>query len=192
MAVCPPPAGTAAASSHHCHLARPQLVLPVVSYGCEVWGAQHQHFTERAYFDTNPGEAVHLAFLRWYTGASPKALMCLILAGPTSCRCSSTGCRVPAALEQAGHSRPRLLAGSSGLRGECADVAGGQQQLLGRWACLPPAPPGHRATPQLWTKTFEPAVAEANMSAITAHNWDCLSRHALCRDLCRLPDLWRG
>jgi hypothetical protein len=44
---------------------RQQLVLPVVSYGCEVWGPQHQHFTERAYFDTNPGEEVHLAFLCW-------------------------------------------------------------------------------------------------------------------------------
>ncbi len=26
------------------------------------------------------------------------------------------------------------------------------------------------ATPQLWTKTFEPEVVEADMSAITAHD----------------------
>ncbi len=42
-----------------------QLVLLVVSYGCEVCGPQHQHFTERAYFDPTPGEEVHLAFLPW-------------------------------------------------------------------------------------------------------------------------------
>jgi hypothetical protein len=37
------------------------------------------HFTESAYFDTNPGEEGHLALLRWYTGAIPKAHMRIIL-----------------------------------------------------------------------------------------------------------------
>ena len=48
-----------------------QLVLPVVSYGSEVWGPQCLHFTEAEYFKDNPSEAVHLQFLRWYTGARP-------------------------------------------------------------------------------------------------------------------------
>jgi hypothetical protein len=43
------------------------------------------------------------------------------------------------------------------------------------------------ATPQLWTRTFEPAVVEANMSAITAHNWGLLSCYTPYRDLCRVP-----
>jgi hypothetical protein len=33
------------------------------------------------------------------------------------------------------------------------------------------------ATPQLWTETFEPAAVKASMRAVTAHNWDLLSRH---------------
>jgi hypothetical protein len=40
---------------------------------------------------------------------------------------------------------------------------------------------------QLWTKTFEPAVVGASMSAITAHNWDLLSRYTPYRDLCWVP-----
>jgi hypothetical protein len=67
-----------------------QLVLPMVSYGCEIWGAQHRHFTERAYFDTNPGEEVHLAFLRWCTGAGPRRTGASSWRRPTSCRCSSS------------------------------------------------------------------------------------------------------
>jgi hypothetical protein len=46
-----------------------QLVLPVVSYGSEIWGPQYLHFMEPLYYRDNPGEQVHLQFLRWYTGA---------------------------------------------------------------------------------------------------------------------------
>jgi hypothetical protein len=47
-----------------------QLVLPVVSYGSEIWGPQFMYFMEPLYFRDNPGEQIHLQFLRWYTGAS--------------------------------------------------------------------------------------------------------------------------
>ena len=46
-----------------------QLVLPVVSYACEVWGPHTVHFTEPTYFTSTPGEKVQMQFLRWYTGA---------------------------------------------------------------------------------------------------------------------------
>ena len=47
-----------------------QLVLPVVSYGSEVWGPRLPHSSDHdAYFANNPGEKVHMHFLRWYLGA---------------------------------------------------------------------------------------------------------------------------
>ena len=47
-----------------------QLVLPVVSYGSEIWGPQFPYFNDHsAYFRNNPGEKVHMHFLRWYLGA---------------------------------------------------------------------------------------------------------------------------
>ncbi len=51
-----------------------QLVLHVVSYGSDIWDPQYLYFMgpnrlHSMYFKDNPGEQIHLQFLRWYTGA---------------------------------------------------------------------------------------------------------------------------
>ena len=46
-----------------------QMVLPVVSYGSEVWGVQHPLAFDPDYLDRNSCEGIQLQFLRWYLGA---------------------------------------------------------------------------------------------------------------------------
>jgi hypothetical protein len=48
------------------------LVLPVLSYGAELWGGFCPLFTDEAYLKKKqaPAEKVHTMFLRWFTGAS--------------------------------------------------------------------------------------------------------------------------
>ena len=46
------------------------LVLPVLSYGAELWGGYSPPFLSAKYFDKTPAEKVHVQFLRWLTGAS--------------------------------------------------------------------------------------------------------------------------
>ena len=45
------------------------LVLPVLSYGSELWGGFSPLFTTDQYFSSKPpAEKVHTMFLRWLTG----------------------------------------------------------------------------------------------------------------------------
>jgi hypothetical protein len=46
-----------------------QLVLPVVSFGSELWAGLIYPFCDDAsYMANNPSEQVHMQFLRWYLG----------------------------------------------------------------------------------------------------------------------------
>ena len=45
------------------------LILPVLSYGAELWGGLCPAFIAEKYFEKTPGEKVHRIFLRWLTGA---------------------------------------------------------------------------------------------------------------------------
>ena len=45
------------------------LVLPVLSYGAELWCGYFPHFLDDNYFKLVPAEKVHSLFLRWHTGA---------------------------------------------------------------------------------------------------------------------------
>jgi Reverse transcriptase (RNA-dependent DNA polymerase) len=44
------------------------LVLPVFSYGAELWGTFVPLFTANNYYSKAPAEHVHVRFLRWFTG----------------------------------------------------------------------------------------------------------------------------
>jgi hypothetical protein len=45
------------------------LVLPVLSYGAELWAGLFPTFTSPSYFKATPAEKIHTTFLRWVTGA---------------------------------------------------------------------------------------------------------------------------
>jgi hypothetical protein len=46
-----------------------QLVLPVVSFGSEMWAGLYPFFDDASYMANNPAEQVHMQFNRWYLGA---------------------------------------------------------------------------------------------------------------------------
>jgi hypothetical protein len=46
------------------------LVLPVLSYGSELWGGFTDTFTTDSYYAGAHAEKIHTMFLRWYTGAA--------------------------------------------------------------------------------------------------------------------------
>ena len=167
-----------------------QLVLPVVSYGCEIWGAQYHHFTEHSYFADNPGEEVHLDFLRWYTGAGSKAHKRVILQAAN---------RLPVLQ----HWLQRSLRLWNKLAGADPDSWLAHQALVENvhmwqggnndcWAArlvshlhhLDILPAG---TQQLWQQRFNPMSVEASMDAITAANWKILRDYTPYRTMCQAP-----
>jgi hypothetical protein len=46
-----------------------QLVLPVVSFGSELWAGLYPFCDDASYMANNPSEQVHMQFLRWYLRA---------------------------------------------------------------------------------------------------------------------------
>ena len=46
-----------------------QLVLPVVSFGSEIWAGLYPFFDDASYMTNTPAEQVHMHFTRWYLGA---------------------------------------------------------------------------------------------------------------------------
>jgi hypothetical protein len=48
------------------------LILPILSYGAELWGGLSPFFLEETYSKNTPGEKVHKTFLKWMTGAGPR------------------------------------------------------------------------------------------------------------------------
>ena len=142
-----------------------QLVLPVVSYGGELWGAQHQHLTQPSYFSDNPGEEVHLDLLHWYRGAGwPRRTHASSCRLPHGCWCCSTGC-----------SNRCRCGTNSNLCGERADVAERQQRLLSHSTCLSPPPPGYP------TSRHPAALAAALQPQL------CVSQHG-CHHRCQRGD----
>ena len=89
-----------------------QLVLPVVSYGSEVWGPQCLHFTEAEYFKDNPSEAVHLQIPALVYGRKAYHTQARAPAsGPKAAGAAALAAACGPALEQAGERGPRHLAG---------------------------------------------------------------------------------
>jgi hypothetical protein len=104
-----------------------QLVLPVVSYGSEVWGSNFLHFAEKNYFNHNNGEQVHLQFLRWYLRARPSTHRRILLQAANRLPLQQHWLQCTfETVEQASFSRPRHLASASGFCGEHSHVAAGQ------------------------------------------------------------------
>jgi hypothetical protein len=167
-----------------------QLVLPVVSYGCEVWGAQHQHFTELSYFSDNPGEDVHLDFLRWYTGAGSKAHKRVILQAAN---------RLPALqhwLQRSLQLWNKLAAADpDSWLAHQAFVENVQMWHGGSDDCWAARLISHLQhldilpadTVQLWQRRFDPAAVEASMDYITTANWDIMGGLEPYRVMCQAP-----
>ncbi len=102
-----------------------QPVLPVVSYGSEIWGPQYLYFMEPMYFKDNPGEQIHLQFLRWYTGARRQTHTQIVL---------KAGNRLPLVqhwLRRALQLWKKKLACTYGLCSQHSAVAVGLQLVLG-------------------------------------------------------------